>query len=62
MGDHVAGVGAERGRIERLALLSLTDIARVRCLSDDGKVDVKLTNAARRYLFALAGLATLKLR
>jgi CRISPR-associated protein Csb1 len=56
LSDGLGGVLVQ-GRIERLALLSLTDIARVRCLSDDGKVDVELTNAARRYLFALAGLA-----
>jgi CRISPR-associated protein Csb1 len=56
LSDGLGGVLIQ-GRIERLALLSLTDVARVRCLSDDRKVDVELTNAARRYLFALAGLA-----
>ncbi len=44
-----------KGRIERLALISLTDIARLNCRDDDNKTDK--TDAARRYLFALAALA-----
>jgi hypothetical protein len=49
--DGLGGVVVE-DRIERLSLLSLTDLARIVCNGEDG-----LTNAARRYLFALAGLA-----
>jgi CRISPR-associated protein Csb1 len=49
--DGLGGVVVE-DRIERLSLLSLTDLARIVCIGEDG-----LTNAARRYLFALAGLA-----
>ena len=46
-----------QGKIERLALLSLTDIARLSC--PDGNIQTleKLTNAARRYIFALGALA-----
>jgi CRISPR-associated protein Csb1 len=44
-----------KGRIERLALISLTDIARLNCRDEDNKTDK--TDAARRYLFALAALA-----
>jgi CRISPR-associated protein Csb1 len=53
-----AGLGGVlvQDKIERLALLSLTDIARLSC-TDDGKVNSELTNAARRYVFALAALA-----
>jgi CRISPR-associated protein Csb1 len=56
--DGLGGVVVE-DRIERLALLSLTDIARVTCKKpQNSDVDAQtLTNAARRYLFALAGLA-----
>jgi len=46
-----------RGKIERLALISLTDIARLYCRNENGDVDVPTTNAARRYIFALAALA-----
>lgn len=45
------------GKIERLALISLTDIARLRCRDDDPLKQKDLTNAARRYVFALAALA-----
>lgn len=54
--DGLGGV-IVHDRIERLSLLSLTDLARVVCHDTDGKRDDVLTNAARRYLFALAGLA-----
>jgi CRISPR-associated protein Csb1 len=56
--DGLGGVVVE-DRIERLALLSLTDIARVNCKAPEGSKhdSATLTNAARRYLFALAGLA-----
>ena len=46
-----------QGRIERLALLSLTDLARVSCADENTERANTLTNAARRYLFALAALA-----
>ena len=46
-----------KGKIERLALVSLTDIARLNCLKEDGSVDGPRTNAARRYVFTLAALA-----
>jgi CRISPR-associated protein Csb1 len=46
-----------KGRIERLALISLTDIARLSCREKDNKIDVQKTDAARRYVFALAALA-----
>jgi len=68
LGSGLGGVFAER--IERLALISLTDIASIFCVkpreeseaqnSDAGKKpepDKDLTNAARRYLLALALLA-----
>lgn len=68
LGSGLGGVFAER--IERLALISLTDIASVFCFKsqegqgvekkDDAKKmepDKDLTNAARRYLLALALLA-----
>ncbi|MGO9231146.1 MAG: type I-U CRISPR-associated RAMP protein Csb1/Cas7u [Bryobacteraceae bacterium] len=45
------------GKIERLALISLTDIARLYCRNEKGDVDAAKTNAARRYIFALAALA-----
>jgi CRISPR-associated protein Csb1 len=54
--DGLGGVIVQ-GRIERLALLSLTDIARVTCIVENEEKPNALTNAARRYLFALAGLA-----
>jgi CRISPR-associated protein Csb1 len=46
-----------KGKIERLAIISLTDIARLNCRNEGGDVDPKKTNAARRYVFALAALA-----
>jgi CRISPR-associated protein Csb1 len=46
-----------KGKIERLALISLTDIARLNCRNESNEVDVEKTNAARRYVFALAALA-----
>jgi len=46
-----------KGKIERLALISLTDIARLSCRDESNRTDVVKTNAARRYLFALAALA-----
>jgi hypothetical protein len=46
-----------QGKIERLALVSLTDIARLWCHNNDDKTQTALTNAARRYIFALAVLA-----
>ena len=46
-----------RGKIERLALISLTDIARLNCRGADNEIDGKKTDAARRYVFALAALA-----
>jgi CRISPR-associated protein Csb1 len=67
LGTGLGGVFAER--IERLALISLTDIASIFCLkSPEGSArqksgigkpepDKDLTNAARRYLLALALLA-----
>jgi hypothetical protein len=54
--DGLGGVIVE-DRIERLSLLSLTDLARVFCNDQNGKRDDVLTNTARRYLFAIAGLA-----
>jgi CRISPR-associated protein Csb1 len=68
--DGLGGV-LVNGSIERLALLSLSDIARLHCKSepasdpkglptDTSKISPsgdELTNAARRYLFALAALA-----
>ena len=68
LGSGLGGVFAER--IERLALISLTDIASIFCLKpQEGpgtqkpgmakkrEPDKDLTNAARRYLVALALLA-----
>jgi hypothetical protein len=54
-----AGLGGVlvQGTIERLSLISLTDIARLRCPDKDGKMQVEPTNAARRYIFTLAALA-----
>jgi len=46
-----------KGKIERLALISLTDIARLVCRNDSGEVDGPRTNAARRYVFAISALA-----
>jgi len=54
--DGLGGVLVQ-GRIERLALLSLTDLARVFCVGEGPNDAETHTNAARRYLFALAGLA-----
>lgn len=54
--EGLGGVIVE-GCIERLSLLSLTDLGRIFCKGDDGKCNDELTNAARRYLFALAALA-----
>ena len=48
-----------KGKIGRLALVSLSDIARLSCRKDQGEVDELRTNAARRYIFALAALAAL---
>lgn len=68
LGSGLGGVFAEK--IERLALISLTDIASIFCNPDstsdetkskaaeaNPKPDKALTNAARRYLLALALLA-----
>ncbi|MGI8743799.1 MAG: type I-G CRISPR-associated RAMP protein Csb1/Cas7g [Bryobacteraceae bacterium] len=52
--EGLGGVLVE-GRVERLSLISLTDIARLNCRAE-GKVDDPLTEAARRYVFALAAL------
>jgi CRISPR-associated protein Csb1 len=54
-GSGLGGV-LVRGGITRTSVLSLTDIARLHCLKD-GKCDAPLTNAARRYIFALGLLA-----
>lgn len=54
--DGLGGV-VVKDPIERLSLLSLTDLARIVCNGEDGRPNDVLTNAARRYLFALAGLA-----
>jgi hypothetical protein len=69
--DGLGGV-IVNGPIERLSLISLTDIARLNCkvleqtsssVAASDKLDTKpptageLTNAARRYVFALAALA-----
>lgn len=80
LGSALGGVLVS-GAIERLSLISLTDIARINCWKPtrqpdeaaasepqaidespskraEGKpIDTPLTNAARRYLFALAALA-----
>ena len=64
LGSGLGGVFAER--IERLALISLTDISSIFCQNSDSAQsragakscpDKELTNAARRYLLALALLA-----
>lgn len=56
LGSGLGGVFAER--IERLALISLTDIAGIFCFKDGSQeLDAEFTNAARRYLLALALLA-----
>ena len=54
-----AGLGGVlvQGTIERLSLISLTDIARLRCLDRDTETQKALTNAARRYILTLAALA-----
>ncbi|MBI3278436.1 MAG: type I-U CRISPR-associated protein Cas7 [Acidobacteria bacterium] len=44
-------------KVERLALISLTDIARLNCRNEMNEIDEQRTNAARRYIFALAALA-----
>ncbi len=46
-----------KGEIQRLALISLTDIARLACRDDNAETAKELTNAARRYIFALSALA-----
>lgn len=57
LGSGLGGVFAER--IERLALISLTDIASIFCFEQETEKSPNsdLTNAARRYLLALALLA-----
>lgn len=66
LGSGLGGIFAER--IERIALISLTDIASTFCFGVPGSAgaqkpikkaepDKELTNAARRYLVALALLA-----
>ena len=59
LGSGLGGVFA--GRIERLALISLTGIASIFCFepepAENRQPDKDLTNAARRYLLALALLA-----
>jgi CRISPR-associated protein Csb1 len=66
LGSGLGGIFAER--IERIALVSLTDIASLFCFSvpettgapkpvKKAEPDKELTNAARRYLLALALLA-----
>jgi CRISPR-associated protein Csb1 len=54
--DGLGGVllDQDNGKIERVSVLSLSDIARINCGSP---ADTEKTNAARRYLFALAALA-----
>jgi CRISPR-associated protein Csb1 len=71
--DGLGGV-LVNGKIERISVLSLSDIARINCFEETKKdapegaddkqkkvvksnVDKGKTNAARRYLFALAALA-----
>lgn len=53
--DGLGGV-LVNGKIERISVLSLSDIARINCFQET-KIDKDKTNAARRYLFALAALA-----
>jgi CRISPR-associated protein Csb1 len=70
LGSGLGGVFADR--IERLSLISLTDVASIFCAKPDGQAgatdakgdpgngqqpDKDLTNAARRYVLALALLA-----
>lgn len=56
LASGLGGVFADR--IERLALISLTDIAGIFCFQENtDNPDKELTNAARRYLLALALLA-----
>lgn len=59
-GDSLGGVLVE-GEIERLSVLSLSDIGRINCTEapqpEGQKPTNERTNAARRYLFALAALA-----
>lgn len=63
-GEGLGGVliDQEKGKIERISVLSLSDIARITCYGEGkengkAKVDADKTNAARRYLFALGALA-----
>ena len=63
-GDGLGGVliDQEKGKIERISVLSLSDIARITCYDEvkengKAKLDADKTNAARRYLFALGALA-----
>jgi CRISPR-associated protein Csb1 len=53
--EMLGGVSV-KGKIERLALISLTDIAKLSCRNGQ-HVDQQKTNAARRYIFCLAALA-----
>lgn len=55
-GQSLGGVLLDErtGRIERISVLSLSDIARINCGTP---LDPKKTNAARNYLFVLAALA-----
>jgi CRISPR-associated protein Csb1 len=53
LSDGLGGVLVE-GKIERISVLSLSDIARINCGNPHNPDQ---TNAARRYLFALAALA-----
>lgn len=53
--DGLGGV-LVNGKIERISVLSLSDIARINCYQET-KIDETKTNAARRYLFALSALA-----
>ncbi len=55
--DGLGGV-LVNGKIERISVLSLSDIARINCLDEPKETEkFENTNAARRYLFALAALA-----
>ncbi|HRA88328.1 MAG TPA: type I-U CRISPR-associated RAMP protein Csb1/Cas7u, partial [Planctomycetaceae bacterium] len=58
--DSLGGVLVQ-DRIERTSVLSLSDLARIHCDKPDSdqtqSSSEQLTNAARRYLFALAALA-----
>jgi CRISPR-associated protein Csb1 len=53
--EGLGGVLVKEG-IQRLALISLTDIARLNCRNGNA-IDTEKTNAARRYIFALGALA-----